>query len=110
MKNPWNKSPLTICATPVIGLLVQIIVLADGSGRDTRLAARGGLAANIEVVSAMLLPLIALPALLAAVRGMREPTGRGWYFAGIVLNSAYSLFILILVLAVVTFLVHRPSR
>ncbi|HZZ17942.1 MAG TPA: hypothetical protein VFE25_01165 [Opitutaceae bacterium] len=110
MKNPWKGSPLAVCATPIIGLLVQIIVLADGSARDTHLSAPGGLAANIEVVTAMLLPLVAFPALVASVQGMKLTTGRPWYFAGIVLNSVYAVFILILVLAVVTFLLHTPAK
>jgi hypothetical protein len=90
MKNPWKLKPLLICATPMVAGLLQIIILGfvmERAGNVHRNTING------IITLVLFLPLVSLPALSAAVGGLKTKAIRGWYGAGVVLNAAYGLFL-----------------
>lgn len=91
MKNPWKLNPLLICATPIVGGLLQIIILGFSAGRAD--STHRNTINGIITVLVLFLPLVSLPALSAAVGGLKTKAIRGWYGAGVVLNAAYGLFL-----------------
>jgi hypothetical protein len=107
MKNPWKLRPVFICATPVVGALVQTIILGFSTGR----AENGHRAAIYNAITFLILlfPLISLPALSAAVGGLKTKSTRGWYLAGAVLNAVYCLLLQVPILTLATIVMHRAK-
>jgi hypothetical protein len=104
MKNPWKLKPLLICATPIVGGLLQIIILGFSSGRADNV--RRNTINNVITILVLFLPLVSLPALSAAVGGLKSKAIRGWYVAGVVLNAAYCLLLWVPIIS----LVERYTR
>jgi hypothetical protein len=99
MKNPWKLKPLLICATPIVTGLLQIIILEflmERAGNVHRNTING------VTTLVLFLPLVSLPALSAAVGGLKTKANRGWYVAGVVLNAAYCLFLWVPIISVIT--------
>jgi hypothetical protein len=91
MKNPWTLNPLLICATPIVGGLLQIIILGI-SAEIADNVHRQRFAEEIALL-VLFLPLVSLLPLAAAVGGLKATAIRGWYAAGVVLNAGYCLFL-----------------
>jgi hypothetical protein len=111
MRNPWKGRSLAICATPVVAFLVEINVicyasLKTGSGplnSTTPLAL-------IALLTGVLLPVISIPALLAAIAGLRTKVDRGLNIGGIVLNTIYSLLLLPPLISLAELVISRPRQ
>jgi hypothetical protein len=91
MKNPWKLKPLLICATPIVGGLLQIVILGFLAGTAGSL--RSNTINDVITVLVLFLPLVSLPALSAAVGGWKTKAIHSWYVAGAVLNAVYCLFL-----------------
>lgn len=108
MKNPWKLKPVLICATPIVGGLLQIIILgfsterADNVHRNT--------INNVITLLVLFLPVVSLPALSAAVSGLKTKAIRGWYVAGVVLNAAYCLLLWVPVVSLVVRFMHGVNK
>jgi hypothetical protein len=97
MTNPWKSRPLIICATPIVGIMFQIILMSFDSGPGDKTIFRANRVLEVGYLTfVMLLPLFSLPALSAAIVGIKTPQYRGWNMASTVLNSAYILLFLLL--------------
>jgi hypothetical protein len=108
MNNPWKLRPVPICATPIAGSLVQIIILGFSTGRADDV--HRNTVYEAITIAALFLPLVSIPALWAAVGGLKARTQRGWYVAGVVLNSAYCLLLSVPVLALVSMLAYGSRK
>jgi|GEM_PF-4034941 hypothetical protein len=108
MKNPWKLKPVLICATPIAGALLQVIIL--GFSTATADTARRNALNEVITVGVLFLPLVSVPALSAAVWGFRTGATRGWYVAGAVLNSLYCLLLSVPILTIFTYLIHGARR
>lgn len=104
MKNPWKLKPVLICATPIVGALLQIIIL----GYSTERAGNVHWATIYNAITflVLLFPLVSLPALSAALGGFRTKATRGWYVAGVALNAAYCLLLCVPILSFATIVMH----
>ena len=108
MKNPWKLKPVLICATPIVGGLLQIIILgfsterADNVHRNT--------INGVITFLVLFLPLVSLPALSAAMGGLKTKAIRGWYVAGVVLNAVYCLFLSTPIVTIFTMYFHGVKR
>ena len=108
MKNPWKSRPLYICITPVVGLLLQVIILGFTTGMTGDI--RRTTLINLVTLSVLFFPVVSIPALAAAVGDLKAKAMRGWSIAGIVLNSAYCLLLALPILSLVTFFIHGSRR
>lgn len=108
MENPWKLKPRLICAPPIAGGLLQIIILrilmerAASVHRNT---------INYVIIFLVLSLLLAsLPAMSAAVGGLKTNAIRGWYAAGVVLNAVYCLLPWVPNVSMVTRFVHEVNK
>jgi hypothetical protein len=91
--------------------MVQIILMSYDMGPST-----GSFKANrsLEVaywILIVLLSLVPIPALVAAIAGIRTAKYRGWNIAGALLNGVYVLLLFLLVLAMgLTLYTHKRMR
>jgi len=108
MKNPWKLKPLLICATPVVSGLLQVTVLGYSTGRSDNI--RRTMILDAITLLALLFPLISLPALSAAIAGLKMKAARGWYLTGAVLNATYCFFLSVPILTLVTIAIHSGKR
>ena len=108
MKNPWKSRPVLIAATPIVGALVQVVILGFSTGRTDNV--RQSAIYNVITLLVLLFPLVCLPALSAAIGGLKTRATRGWYFVGAVLNSAYGLLLVVPILTLVTIALHSFKR
>ena len=108
MKNPWKLKPVLICATPIVGGLVQVIILGFSTGTPHN--AHGNTVNETITIVVLFLPLVSIPALSAAVGGLRTKATRGWYLAGAVLNSVYCLLLSTPVVTIITMSIHGVKR
>ena len=110
IRNPWRDRPLAICATPIVGVLVQMNAMAAASMLEGGPSGLREFLASVLFFGSLFLPVAALPALLAAIRGRHAALHRPWYVAGIVLNAFYVLFLAFPLLVLATFLIRHPLR
>jgi hypothetical protein len=108
MKNPWKLKPLLICATPMVGGLLQIIILGFSTGRADNVC--WNTINGVITVLVLFLPLVSLPALSAAVGGLKGKAIRGWYVAGVALNAVYCLFLWVPIVSLVTTVMHGVKK
>jgi hypothetical protein len=108
MKNPWKLKPVLICATPIVGGLLQIIILGFSTERadDVHRNTING----VITVLVLFLPLVSLPALLAAMGGLKTKAIRSWYVTGVVLNAVYCLFLWVPIITMFTMYIHGVKR
>jgi hypothetical protein len=105
VSNPWKSRPLAICATPIVGIMLQVILLGYGTVPPARGLARSAGLVEVGLIALVLaLTLSSIPALTAAVAGIRTREHRAWNLAGAFLNSAY--FLLVLLVATLTLATH----
>jgi|CZKI01.1.fsa_nt_gi hypothetical protein len=77
--------------------MFQIILMSFDSGPGDKTIFRANRVLEVGYLTfVMLLPLFSLPALSAAIVGIKTPQYRGWNMASTVLNSAYILLFLLL--------------
>jgi hypothetical protein len=108
MKNPWNSNPVIICATPVVAGLLQVIILGYSTGFSDSVLRK-----NINdtvTVAALFLPLVSIPAVWAAVSGIKTKILRSWYVAGAVLNSAYCLLLSVPIQTISAMFLHSAKK
>ena len=108
MKNPWNSKPVLICATPIIAVLSEVIILGYSMGFSD--SARQKKIYDLVSVAVLFFPLVSIPALWAAVGGLKTNTLRYWYVAGALLNSAYCLLLSIPMLAIATIIINSAKK
>jgi hypothetical protein len=108
MSNPWKSKPLLICATPIVGVLAQVIILGYATGTTGN--ARWNAVNNVVTFATLFLPAVSIPALAAAAGALKTKAMRGWSIAGVILNSAYCLLLSVPVLTLATYLMHAPRR
>ena len=71
-KNPWKLKPVLICATPIAGALLQVIILGFSTG--TADTARRYALNEVITIGVLFLPLVSVPALLVrCLCGALEP-------------------------------------
>lgn len=108
MKNPWTANPVIICATPIIAGLLQVIVLGYSMGLSDNVLRKH--INDTITVAVLFLPLVSIPALWAAVSGIKTKTLRAWCVAGTVLNSAYCLLLSVPIQTLAAMFVHGAKK
>jgi len=108
MKNPWKFKPLIICATPIVGGMIQIIILGFSSERAD--SVHRNTINNVVTLLVLFVPLVSLPALSAALGGLKTKAIRGWCVAGVVLNAVYLLFLWVPIVSLVTYFIHSVGK
>jgi hypothetical protein len=107
MANPWKSKPVLICATPIVAVLLQLDILSLTTGMTVN--AHRNTINNVMTLAVLFFPLLSIPALAAAVGGLKAKAERGWYVAGAALNAAYGLLLVFPILLLATYLIHQRS-